>query len=186
MVAVLIVLVGIVLVNLLLINNYNNDKAVEHLRAHAQPRSTKQCAGYVRRAIEAGGCPTFLYPVSACDYEVFMPDLGFDKIPEEEYVPQKGDVVVFSDVPGHINGHMCMYDGRQWISDFKQRSMYCASAYRTHGHHTYWRRPDGMALRRVSLTCYVRPVLCVLSAIVVEAVAEHERERALRIGNNGG
>lgn len=132
-------------------NEYSNEKAVEYLTANAENHSVKSCALYVRRAIEAGGCPTFLQPPSACDYDKFLPDLGFIQIDAEGYTPQIGDVVVFSAIKGHKNGHICMYNGKQWVSDFKQRSMYSASAYRREGTHTYWRRPDGKAWRKISL-----------------------------------
>lgn len=135
----------------ILYNDYSNEKAVEYLTKHAKDHSVNSCALYVRRVISAGGCPTFLQPPSACDYNFFLPDLGFSKVDADGYTPQTGDIVVFSAIKGHKHGHICMYNGRQWISDFKQRSMYSASAYRREGIHTYWRRPDGKAWRKVSL-----------------------------------
>lgn len=141
-----------------LYNDYNNDAAVEYLIKHAEPHSKNSCALYVRRAISAGGCPTFGQPPSACAYDAFLPDLGFKEVESEGYVPQKGDIVVFSAIKGHKHGHICMYDGRQWVSDFKQRSMYSAKAYRSEGTHSYWRRPDGKTWRTVSLRCIIRAV----------------------------
>lgn len=135
----------------ILYNDYSNEKAVEYLTSHAEKHSARLCALYVRRAIGAGGCPTFLQPRSACDYDKFLPDLGFTEVEAKGYEPQAGDIVVFSAVNGHKHGHICMYDGNQWVSDFKQKSMYSASAYRTEGSHSYWRRPDGKAWRKVSL-----------------------------------
>lgn len=38
------------------------------------------------------------------------------------YRPRAGDVVVFDGFPGHEAGHMAMYDGNEWVSDFKQGS----------------------------------------------------------------
>lgn len=135
----------------ILYNDYSNAKAVEYLTSHAKDHSQNACALYVRRAIGAGGCPTFLQPPSACDYEMFLPDLGFVKVSEKGYAPQIGDVVVFSAIKGHKHGHICMYNGTQWVSDFKQRSMYSAAAYKYEGKHTYWRRNDGKAWRKVSM-----------------------------------
>lgn len=135
----------------ILYNDYCNAKAVEYLTLHAKDHSQNACALYVRRAIGAGGCPTFLQPPSACDYEVFLPDLGFVEVSEKGYAPQIGDIVVFSAIKGHKHGHICMYNGTQWVSDFKQRSMYSASAYKYEGKHTYWRRNDGKAWRKVSM-----------------------------------
>lgn len=143
----------------ILYNDYSNEKAVEYLVKHAETRSKSRCALYVRRAISAGGCPTFLQPASACDYDEFLPDLGFSQIDAEGYIPQAGDIVVFSAIKGHKHGHICMYAGNHWISDFKQRSMYSASAYRSEGTHTYWRRPDGKAWRKISFRCWRRVIL---------------------------
>lgn len=140
----------------ILYNEYCNEKAVEYITTHAKSHSDSSCALFVRRAIGAGGCPTFLQPTSACDYDEFLPDLGFSQVDAEGYVPQAGDIVVFSAIKGHKHGHICMYNGRQWVSDFKQRSMYSASAYRHEGTHTYWRRPDGKAWRKVSLNSLIR------------------------------
>jgi len=135
----------------ILYHDYSNEKAVEYLTEHAEKRSCSSCALYVRRAISAGGCPTFLQPPSACDYNAFLPDLGFTQVDAEGYQPQAGDIVVFSAIKGHKHGHICMYNGSQWISDFKQHTMYSNSAYRKQGTHSYWRRPDGKSWRKVSL-----------------------------------
>lgn len=130
---------------------YSNERAVEYLDRHAEVRSKGQCAMYVRMAIEAGGVPTFGQPISACDYEYFLPELGFYMVYEDSYVPQKGDVVVFSAIKGHPHGHIAMYDGKQWVSDFKQRNMRSADGYKTDGSHAFWRRKDGRAWRHVTL-----------------------------------
>lgn len=145
-----------------LYNDYSNDAAVEYLVEHAEPRSKNSCSLYVRRAISAGGCPTFGQPPSACDYDLFLPDLGFNEVAQERYCPQKGDIAIFSAIKGHKHGHICMYDGNQWISDFKQRSMYSASAYRHNGTHTYWRRPDGKAWRKISIRSWKKVILLTL------------------------
>lgn len=102
----------------ILYNEYSNEKAVEYITTHAENGSVSSCALYVRRAISAGGCPTFLQPPSACDYAEFLPDLGFTEVDAEGYTPQAGDIVVFSAIKGHRHGHICMYNGRQWVSDF--------------------------------------------------------------------
>lgn len=143
----------------ILYNDYSNAMAVEYLTLHAKERSQNACALYVRRAIGAGGCPTFLQPPSACDYDMFLPDLGFVEVSEKGYAPEIGDIVVFSAINGHKHGHICMYNGTQWISDFKQRSMYSAAAYRSEGTHTYWRRHDGKAWRKVSIRSVLKYII---------------------------
>ena len=139
-----------------LYNYYSNDAAVDYLVRHAETHSKKRCARYVRLAIKAGGCPTFGQPPSACDYDLFLPDLGFEQVDASGYVPRRGDIVVFSAIKGHKHGHICMYDGKRWVSDFKQRSMFSAEAYRHAGTHTFWRRPDGAAWRKISTRSWKR------------------------------
>lgn len=161
-VAIVIIIAAYIVAKHYLYNDFNNDAAVEYLVEHAEPHSKNSCALYVRHAISAGGCPTFGQPPSACDYDLFLPDLGFNEVSQDGYVPQKGDIAVFSAIKGHKHGHICMYDGNQWISDFKQRSMYSASAYRHNGTHTYWRRPDGKAWRKISIRSWKKVILLTL------------------------
>jgi len=41
---------------------------------------------------------------------------------QENYVPIKGDVRVFQNYPsGSVNGHIDMYNGKHWVSDFVER-----------------------------------------------------------------
>lgn len=43
-----------------------------------------------------------------------------------------GDVVVIDSFKGNAFGHMAMYDGTTWISDFVQRDLYPGPSYRQH------------------------------------------------------
>ena len=46
-------------------------------------------------------------------------------------VYEAGDVVVIQPAMGHLHGHMAMYNGKIWISDFKQQNgLYPGEAYR--------------------------------------------------------
>lgn len=81
------------------------------------------CATHVRKALEAGGASTKGHPVSAKDYGATLTGNGFQALGRDGYVPQKGDVCVFDATPGHPHGHICVFDGMQWVSDFKQRTM---------------------------------------------------------------
>ncbi len=50
-----------------------------------------------------------------------------------EYVPEKGDVAVIQPYSGgDPNGHIAMYDGTQWVSDFAQRDLWGGPGYRKH------------------------------------------------------
>ena len=41
----------------------------------------------------------------------------------------KGDIVVFDSVTGHQYGHIAMWTGTEWISDFKQKNIIVNKAY---------------------------------------------------------
>lgn len=107
---------------------WDKDSAVDHLRSHARPESTKNCARYVREAIEHGGI-ALERTRSARDYGASLIDAGFHEI--STALPQRGDVVVIQAIDGHPDGHMAMYDGHIWISDFRQyHGFYPGPAYR--------------------------------------------------------
>lgn len=109
---------------------YDIEKAVAKLNANVEAKSLSACAKYVRIAIEAGGLSTNGRPISAKNYDTFLPKLGFKEISKTNYTPIKGDIVVIQSINGHPHGHICMYNGSQWLSDFKQRDMWPGSSYR--------------------------------------------------------
>ena len=113
--------------------HYDNEKAARFVTEHAESRSHCCCAWYVMRAMQAGGCPIGILPAWA--YRYALPFYGFSEIPKSEFVPQKGDIVVFPYVGRHIYGHIAMWDGQQWVSDFVQKDLICSSAYKE----TEWR-----------------------------------------------
>lgn len=119
---------------------YSIEDAVKYLRENASDKSKGQCAKAVRLAIEAGGLSTDGRPGSACDYDSFLPTLGFYQVDAENYAPEIGDIVVHEAQEGHIHGHIAMYDGSVWISDFEQSDMFGGSAYRNNPDYTIWRR----------------------------------------------
>lgn len=125
------------------IHYYDVEKAAAYLTANAESHSKKSCARYVRLAIAAGGCPTFLHPASADKYDVFLPKLGFKEIIQSPYVPQLGDIIVIKATGTHVDGHIAMFNGKQWISDFKQRDMFGGKTYRQKGieYHLYRKLP---------------------------------------------
>lgn len=54
---------------------------------------------------------------SARNYGSSLAAVGFYEV---HGAPQRGDVVIIQGMPHHEDGHMAMYDGNIWISDFKQ------------------------------------------------------------------
>jgi RHS repeat-associated protein len=101
------------------------DKAVEELNKNAEIKSTGWCAKFVRWALEAGGMfiPEGSRPAVAKNYGGVLQENEFKTIPLEGYSPEKGDVVVFepySTQPSQA-GHIQMFNGERWVSDFNQR-----------------------------------------------------------------
>lgn len=118
---------------------FNADKAVNWLNnnAHESWKDAKgQCAKYVRLALEAGGLNTAGHPVPAWQYSTFLPKLGFTPVNTTNYM--KGDIAVMEGYPGATAdpktgiayGHIQMFSGTQWISDFKQRDFWPGGGYR--------------------------------------------------------
>jgi len=125
---------------------WNINAALDHLQASAKPKSTERCGQYVREAIEAGGV-TLVRQNSAKDYGTSLIQAGFvpvhlnlllqspiflDFSLSSDCPFKSGDVAVFEGtdaIPGGENGHMQMFDGTHWISDFVQSSFSPASVF---------------------------------------------------------
>lgn len=129
---------------------WDKNSAVSHLNSHAHAESQSDCAAYVRQAIEAGGIVitrpatrSGLRAPAAADYGPHIQAKGFVPVythagnssPLSNVISipgqQSGDVVVIQPIPGHPYGHMAMFNGTQWVSDFRQQvSFYPGGAYR--------------------------------------------------------
>jgi hypothetical protein len=114
---------------------FDIDKAVNFLNEHAYPKYDKNTCGYcaraIRKALEAGGLNTANRPNSAKDYGPLLLRLGFQTISSTNYTPLKGDIRVFQSYPGGgVHGHINMYNGNQWISDFRENGFWPGPGYR--------------------------------------------------------
>jgi uncharacterized Zn-binding protein involved in type VI secretion len=112
----------------------DTDAAVKHLNAHAHDKSIHRCAQYTREAIEAGG-GNVGRTGEARNYGPLLERGGFSRVAGsgdmDSYRPQAGDVAVFQSRVGTDNpGHMQMYNGSRWVSDFRQNSFYPGNGYR--------------------------------------------------------
>lgn len=122
-------------------SKFDIEKAVEALNSNASANSLGKCAKYVRMAINAGGVATPGNPVSAKDYNGYLEKVGFKQVSTSTY--EKGDIAVFEAFQGdkkyHEHGHIQMWNGSQWVSDFKQRDFWAGGDYRKHqpGHVIY-------------------------------------------------
>ncbi len=90
--------------------------------AHALTRSSHRCAMYCRLGMEAAGLSTQDRPLSgdAGDYGPFLLRHGAQVVAKDSYTPQVGDTIVFDKTAQHPYGHIQMYDGQRWVSDFMQ------------------------------------------------------------------
>ncbi len=104
--------------------------AVKHARDNAESTSISRCAQYTREAIEAGGV-TLTRNNSAKDYGSSLTAVGFNEFPFRKAPYVVGDVAIFQGFTGHPHGHMQIFDGKNWISDFIQNDFYPGTAYRT-------------------------------------------------------
>lgn len=105
--------------------SYSPERSCEWLIANAKATSQHICATYVRLALEAGGLNTQGHPRWAYQYINWLPTVGFKCVGQyrrgDAFQFQKGDIAAYPrgnelNYPGHI----CMWTGFQWMSDFRQ------------------------------------------------------------------
>ena len=112
---------------------FDKQKAAEFITKKGfvlPPFGIGKCAPHVRMALEAGGLNTAGHPVPAKDWGPTLTRIGFKAISADDaYLPQTGDVIVIQAIKGHPYGHIELYDGKNWVSDFIQQDMWPARAY---------------------------------------------------------
>lgn len=102
--------------------------AVRYLETHANPKSINKCGLFVHRALEAAGFHPYL-PMSAYQYwsDGLLTQIGYKEISRPSSF-QVGDITVTERNSFHPEGHMAMWTGKQWISDFVQYSEFVYSS----------------------------------------------------------
>ena len=141
-------IVGVILIWNHLPYYYNNDKVADYATTHAELNSRTMCAGYVIKAMWHGGCPIGLVPAYA--YNNILPQMGFEEISIKNYKPQKGDISVLPTNKRSVFGHIAVYNGKHWISDFDQKNkIYPSTAYRVDGKYQIFRATDGWHCKHV-------------------------------------
>lgn len=110
---------------------FHVNNACTYARYKSNVKSSGKCAKFVRLMLEAGGIDTTGHPVSAKDYARFLPKIGFKHIATVHGKADQSSWTLLSAKPGDIavmahavHGHICMYTGEMWASDFKQRNMW--------------------------------------------------------------
>ena len=101
-----------------------------------------KCARYVKKALIAGGTSVKNSAIeSAKNYGPWLIENNFKVVDNVTTVSsggvftisgqQMGDVVVIQSAPHHVHGHMAMFNGTHWVSDFVQeKGFYPAQIYR--------------------------------------------------------
>lgn len=98
--------------------------------------SSGYCARYVRKALQSAGYEFTPNP-SAYQYATrgTLEKAGFSKI-SNDMPTQVGDVIVYDRSSKRPHGHIQIFDGTNWISDFRQNSI---SPYSGVYAYTTWR-----------------------------------------------
>lgn len=122
-----------------------NQNAIEIQKSFAFGKG--ECAKYVKLALIHGGASIENSAIrSAKDYGPWLIENGFTPVPgaqaQKEGISysilgqQKGDVVIIERLkkpnkPESIHGHIALFDGKHWVSDFvQQRGFYPNEEYR--------------------------------------------------------
>ncbi|EPE7488824.1 hypothetical protein ACSMAF_000842 [Cronobacter universalis] len=126
----------------------NIEKAIATLNKNAEILARKykygngQCARYVKAALISGGASSAGSDINAAkDYGAWLESIGFEADKSATTVntggvhsvssQRAGDVVVIQNAPGHQYGHMTMFNGTSWVSDYVQdKGFYPAQVYR--------------------------------------------------------
>ena len=116
-------------------------KVATWMRDSAQTESKGRCGNYCRRGLEAGGMDSEGHPVDAGDYGPFLLQKGAGAVSSVNYTAEMGDVAVFAKTTAHSNGHIQIYDGTNWISDFRQNGFNPYRDPKTAGASTIYRFP---------------------------------------------
>ena len=118
---------------------WSPEEAARYATEHAEKKSVGMCALYVRKAIISGGIPLYVGG-DAWSYKYTLPILNFHQVGKTSE-REVGDIVVFQPIGGRKYGHIAIWNGKQWVSDFKQRNLIVHSDYLKEGaDYTIYRR----------------------------------------------
>lgn len=105
--------------------------AAQYATRNAKDHSIGYCARYVANALEAAGLKFQRQP-SAYLYHRngILSKAGFGLVSKgmQGYTPEIGDVCVVDRFNSHEHGHICIWNGKNWVSDFVQK--YSPSPYK--------------------------------------------------------
>lgn len=145
---------------------YNYKDSIKYIQSESGQKSKCQCAWYVMRALQEGGCyPCLIYPAYA--YKDILPRLSAKEINESEI--QAGDICVISQNSSSAFGHICIYDGEHWYSDFKQEGKYFPykEEYKKESVIQYFRIKEGWHTANIWITPFeaIEYLICLMTNI---------------------
>jgi hypothetical protein len=97
------------------------NKAADLITQNALEKSSGYCAKFVRKGLQEAGYDLKTQEFAYQYGNGALVDAGFTNI-DPNAAPQKGDIMVMPAQGKHSAGHIQMYNGEQWVSDFKQKS----------------------------------------------------------------
>lgn len=121
-----------------------NLKAINWLYGKAHSKSTGYCSKYVFNALDIGAGKE-LYslprPRYAKDAGPYLLQRGYEEIPNTSN-PEMGDVRVWQPYPSQKSqaGHIDIFDGNQWISDFFEPQNTPGPGYRSYPDYKTYRK----------------------------------------------
>ena len=68
----------------------------------------------------------------AWNYKYVLSILDFEEV-DEQAEREVGDIAVFQPIGSRKWGHVAIWNGEQWVSDFKQRNFFVHSDYTKRG-----------------------------------------------------
>jgi hypothetical protein len=112
-------------------SGFNIESAVNHLNEFALDKSKGKCALYVRQALDAGGVTGLRGHATSYYMSGKLEDRNFEVVSQNinDTDLESGDIAVFLKTKKKPYGHIAMYNGEKWVSDFKQKSFFVHAEY---------------------------------------------------------
>lgn len=126
---------------------FDVEVATKYLTQHAHPQPTNWCAKYVHDALEAGGIKMTRQP-DAITYRnsgVIVSQALYKEISKPSSF-KKGDITITEANQYHEFGHIAMWNGTKWISDFIQKSEFSYLEHQPPVHYYRYNGPDTTGL----------------------------------------
>lgn len=117
------------------------EKTIGWLNKHAKLKSTGYCSRYVFNALDEGDGKKLPRPEKAKDAGLYLLERGFVEVPNSPK-HQTGDIRVWQPYPGQPSqaGHIDMYNGKQWVSDFFEQQDMPGRRYREYPNYKTYRK----------------------------------------------